>query len=98
MQALRKSCLRSVPDNPKSPKQHPNRPRHPPSRLPPRAMESESRMAARTVTGILTNYFNTGDVKVPAQQWLAQLKELTDEEKLELARDVCVVTGDSIKQ
>jgi hypothetical protein len=54
-------------------------------------------MAAKTATGILTNYFNTGPNKKTAQQWLAELKELSPEEKLELAQGVCVITGDTIK-
>lgn len=57
-------------------------------------------MAVRTVTGILTNYFNVPtdtSVKKPAREWLEELKTLTDAEKLELAEGVAAITGDTIK-
>lgn len=54
-------------------------------------------MAAKTVTAILTGYFNQGEGKVTNTQWLAELKALSPEEKRELAEGVCAITGDTIK-
>lgn len=54
-------------------------------------------MAATTITKALTGYFNTTDSrKVPAKEWLMELKALTDAEKLELAESVCAITGDTL--
>lgn len=50
-----------------------------------------------TVTKALTNFFNTGDAKRPAKDWLLELKALTDSEKLELAQGVCAITGDTLE-
>ncbi len=54
-------------------------------------------MAEITVTKALTGYFNQGDGKVPAPQWLAELKALSTEEKRELAEGVAAITGDTVK-
>lgn len=53
-------------------------------------------MATVTITKALTNYFNTGTAKLKAADWLAELKKLTAEEKLELATLVCEETGDKL--
>jgi hypothetical protein len=45
------------------------------------------------VTGLLNNYFNKGDGKRTAQQFLAELKELSPAEKNELALGVATVIG-----
>jgi phenylpyruvate tautomerase PptA (4-oxalocrotonate tautomerase family) len=49
-----------------------------------------------TVTKALTNFFNVGEGKRPAAQWLKELKALTPEEKAGLAAEVCEVTGDTL--
>jgi hypothetical protein len=54
-------------------------------------------MPAKTVTQVLSNYFNVGDGKRSASEFLKELKALSTEEKLELAEGVCAVTGDTIK-
>jgi hypothetical protein len=54
-------------------------------------------MAAKTVTQVLSNYFNAGEGKRSASEFLKELKALTPEEKLELAEGVCAITGDTIK-
>jgi hypothetical protein len=61
------------------------------------ADERKSEMAAKGVIAILTGYFNSGDGKRPNGDWLAELKNLTPEEKAELATGVCEITGDTIK-
>lgn len=53
-------------------------------------------MAKTTVTKCLTAYFNTGDGKRPAKDWLEELKKFTPEEKQKLAEEVCAVTGDTL--
>ena len=54
-------------------------------------------MAEKTIPVILSNYFNAGDAKRPATEFLKELKELSLEEKRELAEGVCAITGDTIK-
>lgn len=54
-------------------------------------------MAQVTVTKALTGYFNEGDGKRPAKDWLQELKALTPEEKQALAQDVCALTGDELQ-
>ena len=49
-----------------------------------------------TVTKALTNFFNVGEGKRPAREWLNELKALSPEEKKELAIMVCAETGDEI--
>jgi hypothetical protein len=49
--------------------------------------------AATSVTKALTSFFNTGDSKVPATQWLAQLKKLSTAEKVELAQEIAALGG-----
>jgi hypothetical protein len=54
-------------------------------------------VAEKSVTAILSGYFNQGDGKRPLTAWRDELKALTDAEKRELADGVCVITGDTIK-
>lgn len=54
-------------------------------------------MAEITVTKALTGYFNQEPRKVPAQEWLKELKALSPAEKTELAQGVAAITGDTIK-
>ncbi|HEY6018385.1 MAG TPA: hypothetical protein VIY48_00340 [Candidatus Paceibacterota bacterium] len=54
-------------------------------------------MAVKSVTMVLTHYFNEGEGKRDSKAWLQELKALTPEEKLELAEGVCAITGDTIK-
>lgn len=51
----------------------------------------------KTVTAILSGYFNQGDGKRPLNQWRDELSALSVEEKRELAQGVCELTGDNIK-
>lgn len=53
-------------------------------------------MATVTITKALTNYFNQGTAKLPAKEWLAELKKFSPEEKIELAELVCEETGDKL--
>jgi hypothetical protein len=53
-------------------------------------------MAQVTVTKALSGYFNVEPRKVPAQEWLKELKALTPDEKRELAEAVCKATGDTL--
>lgn len=46
-----------------------------------------------SVTKALTQYFNEGDGKRPAKDWLAELKQFSPEEKRALALEVCAVNG-----
>lgn len=52
---------------------------------------------AKTVTAILTGYFNSGEGKRESRLWLAELKALSADEKQSLAEGVCAITGDTIK-
>jgi hypothetical protein len=49
-----------------------------------------------TVLKALTAYFNVDAGKVPMTAWRDELKELTDDEKRELALGVCAITGDTL--
>lgn len=51
----------------------------------------------KTITAILSGYFNQGDGKRALGAWRDELQALTDAEKRELAEGVCAITGDSIK-
>lgn len=53
-------------------------------------------MATVTVAKALNGYFNTGDGKRTAKEFLEELKEFTPEEKLDLAREVTKITGDEL--
>lgn len=53
-------------------------------------------MATITVTKALSNYFNVGEGKRPAQEFLKELRDLTVDEKRELAAGVCEITGDTL--
>ena len=53
-------------------------------------------MAAVTVTKALSGFFNVEPRKVPAQEWLKELKALSPDEKRELAEAVCAFTGDTL--
>jgi hypothetical protein len=50
-------------------------------------------MASVTTTKALTNFFNTGEAKVNAKDWLAQLKQLSTAEKVELAQEIAALDG-----
>lgn len=54
-------------------------------------------MAAKTILKTLTDYFNTGDGKRDLKTWGAEVRALSDAEKLELAEGVCAITGDTLK-
>lgn len=54
-------------------------------------------MAQKTVAVILSGYFNEGEGKRPASDFLKELKALSPEEKQSLAEGVCAITGDTIK-
>ena len=53
-------------------------------------------MAAKGIVSILAGFFNQGDGKRPLPQFRDELKELTDDEKMELALGVCAITGDTV--
>lgn len=53
-------------------------------------------MAVKTVVQVLAAYFNEGDGKRSASAFLAELKALSADEKLELARGVVAITGDTL--
>lgn len=55
-------------------------------------------MAEKRVPTILAGYFNQGDGKRPLKDFNEELKALTPAEKLELARGVVAITGDTIKE
>lgn len=50
-------------------------------------------MASVTTTKALTNFFNQGDGKVGAKDWLAELKKLSTAEKVEMAREIAALDG-----
>ena len=54
-------------------------------------------MAEKGTVAILSGYFNQGDGKRPLTAFRDELKELSDEEKRELALGVCEITGDTLK-
>lgn len=54
-------------------------------------------MAAKTVAQVLNAYFNVGDGKVSASDFLLELKKMSPEEKRELAEGVIAITGDTLK-
>jgi hypothetical protein len=54
-------------------------------------------MAEKSITAILSGYFNQGDGKRGLVQWRDELSALSDEEKRDLAEGVCAITGDTIK-
>ncbi len=53
-------------------------------------------MAQTTVLKALAGYFNVGDGKKSLKDFAAEVKELTDDEKRELAEGVVAVTGDTL--
>lgn len=55
-------------------------------------------MAVKTITSILAGYFNEGEGKRPLREFQAELKQLSPEEKQDLAQGVCEITGDTIKE
>jgi hypothetical protein len=55
-------------------------------------------MAKTTVTKALTSFFNTGEGKRDNKVWLGELRALSADEKLSLAREVCAVTGDELSE
>lgn len=54
-------------------------------------------MAEKTAVAILAGYFNQGDGKRPLRDFQAEVKELSPEEKRDLALGVCEITGDTLK-
>lgn len=54
-------------------------------------------MAEVTVLKALANYFNQGDGKRSLREFQAEIKAMTDAEKLDLARGVVAITGDTLK-
>lgn len=50
-------------------------------------------MEKKTVTTALNSFFNTGEGKRTATAFLAELKELSTEEKRELAEAACEASG-----
>lgn len=55
-------------------------------------------MAQKKISGILNGYFNVGDAKRSAKDFLEELKALSAAEKRELAEGVCAITGDTIAE
>ena len=53
-------------------------------------------MATKSVLKTLTDYFNTGAGKRSMKDWAAEIKALSAQEKLELARGVAEITGDTL--
>jgi hypothetical protein len=53
-------------------------------------------MAQVTELKALTNYFNVAPRKLPAKEWMTELKMLTPEAKRELAELVVIETGDTL--
>ena len=51
----------------------------------------------RTVTSALAAYFNEGLGTRPLSDFQKELKALSQDEKLELARGVVAITGDKLK-
>jgi len=54
-------------------------------------------VAEKTVTAILSGYFNSGEGKRGLVEWRDELSKLSADEKRDLANGVCAITGDSIK-
>lgn len=54
-------------------------------------------MAEKTAVAILAGYFNQGDGKRPLSDFQKEIKELSADEKRELALGVCAITGDTLK-
>jgi hypothetical protein len=56
-------------------------------------------MAAKAITALLSGYFNAKDAPNyrPLREFVTELRDLSDAEKLELAEGICEVTGDTIK-
>lgn len=52
----------------------------------------------KTITAILSGYFNVGEGKRGLVAWRDELSALSAEEKNELALGVCAITGDTIKE
>lgn len=53
---------------------------------------------AKSILKILTEYFNVGDGKRPLKAWAAEISELSEPEKHELAEGVCAITGETIAE
>lgn len=53
-------------------------------------------MAAKGVPSILASYFNQGEGKRPVRDFAEEMKKLNNEEKGELVRGVCAITGDTV--
>lgn len=51
----------------------------------------------KSITAILSGYFNQGEGKRGLTAWRDELSALTPEEKRELAEGVCAITGDTVK-
>lgn len=50
------------------------------------------------ITKALNGYFNQGEGKRPVREFAEELKAMTDAEKLELARGVVAITGDTLDE
>lgn len=53
-------------------------------------------MAQTTVLKALAGYYNVGEGKKSLRDFSAEIKELTDAEKRELAEGVVAITGDTL--
>jgi hypothetical protein len=53
-------------------------------------------MVAKSVLKTLTDYFNTGEGKRPMADWAKEIKALSEQEKIALAKGVCEITGDEL--
>ncbi len=53
-------------------------------------------MAQTTVLKALAGYFNVGEGKKSLKDFAAEVKQLSDAEKLELAQGVVAITGDTL--
>lgn len=53
-------------------------------------------MAAKGAPSILAGYFNTGEGKRPLRDFTNEIKALSTEEKGELVRGVCAITGETV--
>lgn len=55
-------------------------------------------MAQKKVTAVLSNYFNVGDGKRTAREFLDELKQLSAQEKYDLAVLANVATGGQVSE
>lgn len=55
-------------------------------------------MAAKGAPSILAGYFNQGEGKRPLRAFTDEVKALSAEEKGELVRGVCAITGETVPE